>query len=190
MVTPARYNELTQIPADLKTAGTNLYQTVKSSLASMCAAVTFAQLECINEEVEKLDRSRSILPVLFNRTLKIVNPSAEYGELDWSYKGGLLSSAVAKFTRDHIDLGLHGQPSRLKIIAPVPFLAIAKVVDLALGFLGAALALLTAGNFTSLNKFAYCHLRALDVVTVPFAVLYAIVDPVSYRGQHLLYQRT
>lgn len=181
---PTRYDQLTQFPTAAKEAGECLLDCAKGALASVGVALTRGKSESFKEKAQGMKYIRYVGPILFDATLKIINPSAEYKTADAVYRT-LITSPLAKKVADNKFL-----PDRVKMVASAPFLAITKIADLILGAIGAFFAFVTVGYFPSINTFAQSQFRALDVVTIPFALLYGLADPESKEAQYLLYQTT
>ena len=121
-----------------------------------------------------------ILPSLFEKTIKIINPKASLPSRQVRFvssrtfhpikqKAKSLAKSQSFFNREVGSRVLHF------ITAPVG--VVASVADLAIGILFAGAAILTLGTFESLNHRAYTQLDSLYILTILAVSLLQTVNP-------------
>ncbi len=184
MINPviSRINRFRNLPNQYGNMIDNLEKGIVALLVAPVAVVTLGAYPKLNERVKQSNALAHILPILFNETVKMVNPYAEMKVLkvDHAFFAGKISGSIFEAANKNGECLFF---IRREIVSRGLFLVgilvntVCKVADLALGFLAASLSLILMGAWSSLNRRASLQLECLDFIHDILAGAILVVNP-------------
>ncbi len=166
--------EITRRIPELKKIGSCTIDTLKGLgttlvgiIATPFSAVTCGKYPKLNNWAENTVRAAHILPNIFFRIMKIINPSCRMVNPDFYNLGRFSESITKKIQTKVMNLSAKGQTNFNKQVtlravhaAAIPVLVITRCADGLLAIPAVAFSVLTGGTEPKVNKFATIQLRS------------------------------
>lgn len=181
----SRVEEIAKVPSTLKQVSVALGKTVVGIIALGLTIPTLGLCETINTKSRCFNKIVTVLPLLFERTIKIINPSSKLSNYDITsgYEYGVFAKKLEFIDRSFFDNETSKEFMNREIftrgivLVGQPFFIIAMVADFALGCIAATFAIILCGSSATCNNFAIKHLKSIILIGFPLSMVTTIIYP-------------